>query len=392
MARPGRRLILRLSLGVLGLLLMAVLVVGLWLWRGKAGFLQPRIQATLGQSLNQDVQLGALSWTWGDTLQVISQDGQIAARGAAASPWLKWRRLEMHLPAGLLLQRRAQIEQIEIEGLRLQLHRDREGRSNVILPEQQVGEGDGIAVSLRQMKLIDAHLSITDEARDVHYSLEHSNLSLVMPQGSEAKPLRLEAVEISGLLKGNRVPSSGLTIRAAIPALTWAQAQSQVQWQQAQLEVADDRLLTTGEVTLQPDLNAKGELTLQVPNLRASLAQIAISLPPMQDPQALSGLTLETRFQTKAKQAQFDGFKLKFDDTQSVGSLTLQNLEPFAGRFDLQADQIQLHRYLRPEDQPGTPLELPVRWMKQLQLKGQLKIADARFGKTRAEAVEIKVE
>ena len=72
--------------------------------------------------------------------------------------------------------------------------------------------------------------------------------------------------------------------------------------------------------------------------------------------------------------------------------MRLPTLSPLSVRFDLAADQVEVDRYLTPEDEPGTPLQLPLAQLKALDAKGALTIRRATLAGAAAREMRIDVD
>jgi len=148
-----------------------------------------------------------------------------------------------------------------------------------------------------------------------------------------------------------------------------------------------------GEVAAQTgpqDVTAR--LALDAPSLRALLATAQIKPPPMRDAATLGALQVKTSLHLAAGAISLDGLSIHLDDTLVTGSIQVPALQPLSLRFTLAADRVNLDRYREPADLQGSPLELPLAWLRQLDAQGTLRIREAVVAGAAAREVRIDVE
>ncbi len=96
-----------------------------------------------------------------------------------------------------------------------------------------------------------------------------------------------------------------------------------------------------------------GQIAVQPFNLRETARRMKYDLPPTADPKALTKVGLSGSFAGSAATLEATGLALRLDDTQATGDIRLAGLpqQPRA-RFNLEADAVNLDRYLPPESPP----------------------------------------
>jgi AsmA protein len=137
---------------------------------------------------------------------------------------------------------------------------------------------------------------------------------------------------------------------------------------------------------------AQGRLSLQTPSLRKLLATVQVSPPPMQDPATLGPLKFGAQIEFRNGALALSALDISLDDTQVTGVASVPRLEPIALRFDLAANQIDLDRYLEPDDIKSEPFELPLAQLKALDAKGVLRVKSATVAGARTRDLRIDVE
>ena len=82
------------------------------------------------------------------------------------------------------------------------------------------------------------------------------------------------------------------------------------------------------------------------------------------------------------------------DGNEFTGTASAPSAGPAPGqplRFALAGERLDLDRYLRPQDQPGEPFELPVAWLRTLHVEGDLRLKEARLAGATARGVRLRV-
>ena len=104
-----------------------------------------------------------------------------------------------------------------------------------------------------------------------------------------------------------------------------------------------DRLLT-GEPTF------GGTLAVEPLDPAAIASDLGIELPPMADDEALSTLGLQLAFDSGIDHFMTERLELRLDDTTVTGQVGLARFEPSDIHFNLVVDELDLARYLPPEE------------------------------------------
>jgi AsmA protein len=202
---------------------------------------------------------------------------------------------------------------------------------------------------------------------------------------------------------------------SADPARSWA----------ARLKAADitydknaQSMKVTGITLDSGDLHAGGELsgnsmldkptvqgTVAVPrfNLAKYLQQTGLTLPAMQDEKALNNVELQFNLLATAETVAFERIVGKVDATQIKGSVALQDFTQTAAKFDLQLDNLDADRYLPPKSKkekpmttPGVALaaglsKLPVETLKKLNIDGNLSLNKLKINDLTLQEVRLQI-
>lgn len=152
------------------------------------------------------------------------------------------------------------------------------------------------------------------------------------PDFGEPLDARIEATAISGDLQRQTLKLDQLT------ATAWG--------------LRMDGALTGSKIIDGPEL--KGNLAIAPFSPKDVAARAGAPLPPTVDPEALTRASLTADVEITPTSATFSSLDMTLDDTRLTGRLAVTDLERQALRFDLQADQLVLDRYMSPaSEQPA---------------------------------------
>lgn len=124
-----------------------------------------------------------------------------------------------------------------------------------------------------------------------------------------------------------------------------------------------DLQISSGDLLIQAQLAGEhiadrphfaGPVTIAQLNPRQLLQQWHMAPPTTQDHQALTRFTLQAQLSAAPDTVTLRNVVIDLDDTRTQGAVTLINHTPPAIHFDLNADRIDVDRYLPPADQPTT--------------------------------------
>jgi AsmA protein len=395
MARHFRRRLIYWFLAGAAALALLVLVALAALWR----FLDPddyrsQIESRAGTAIGRPVHLtGALRWQLGRRIYIVSEGGDIAnAAGFGPDPLARWSRIRLGVAARPLLDKRVVIDRIEVDGLQLQLQRDAQGKVNWELQGAGGGGGSGAqSVSLRvgAVALRDSTMQYRDAGTGADWHVTALEASAKLPEDLTKPDREFRDVAASGRVAGGSLAEGGVAFGFQAPALRLSPQQLQISAFNARWA---DALLGGEVVVRMEEPGGEARLTLKAPSLRALLATVGVTPPPMRDATTLGNLQLEVALRYAAGAAAVEDLSMKLDDTQLTGKVELPKLDPVAIRFALVADRIDLDRYREPSDTDSRPLELPLAWLKSLDARGSLSIRQSTIAGAAASGVRIDVE
>ncbi|MET0986114.1 MAG: AsmA family protein [Steroidobacteraceae bacterium] len=207
---------------------------------------------------------------------------------------------------------------------------------------------------------------------------EHSVEKFVLTTRYKAKdakgeglPLELKADTLNANLRAQTLKLSDLAVRLAD-----AQLKGNLQGE----EIVDAPHLT-------------GALQLPETSLKALFTQAGNTLPATRDPKAYERLSFEGQVDVTRTSATINKAVFKLDDTTARGSVGIADFASKALRFDLAVDRIDADRYRAPEPpkseqkgkkesraaEPAQPAPIPVELLRTLNLRGNLKVGEAKF-------------
>ena len=131
--------------------------------------------------------------------------------------------------------------------------------------------------------------------------------------------------------------------------------------------------------------HASGQLNVPPFDLRALLGSLGVALPAMRDADALTSVGIDTVYRFDREGFAFNKLRAKLDRTDLQGHLEATGTEAPIVRFALNADQLDLDRYLPPQTttkaRPLTPemlaasaASLPLEALRTLRLQGEANV------------------
>ena len=443
--------------GVLALLVVAALVAARVLFEPET--YRPRIEAFVGEALQRPFELrGPLR------LQVFPWLG-LEAEGVrlgnpegfppSEAPLLEARRMALRVRLLPLLRREVEVGTVELDGVRLNLVRLGDGRSNFEglgagggpRPDREGGEdaakGGGAAPPVAALAV--GGLVVRDAAvrfRDLRAGRELALSGLELEVGAfrpgEAFPVRAEgafrlvrpALEGTARLRArvradlaegaHAVRGLALRVRAKGDGLPPAGLELEVEGGGA-LEPGADRLVLepvrlrlAGVEALLTD--ARVERLASAPRLvgglavapfdpRGTLMGLGIEPPKTADPRTFVHLELRTRLWASASAVELKRLRLVLDETTAEGELAVRGLDGSRPRYlaSLRVDRLDLDRYLPPRAKAGARgaspggaaaagALLPVGTLRALRASAELAVGELRAWGIRSREVTLRLE
>lgn len=314
------------------------------------------------------------------------------ARGFGNKPFAKVQRVSIKIKLLPLLRNQIVVNKIVLDGLQLNLARNRKGVTNwddlmraaassssaateSTSDETRTGEAVTVAVAgidIRHGEFHWADAMTGDDYRIRNLDLQTSELAL-----GKSTQLHLGFDAESG--------SPPVKTRIDLDGDVLFDPDTQ------RLKIGKLKLKAAG-LTLIASIDGKnvidapkfsGTLHLASFNARDFLAELGIKIE-MQDPNALTRVSMSTHFNATTKKVSLKKLKLQLDDSTVTGTLSARLSATPSYRFSLALDEIDIDRYLPPATDaqnnpaaagPGNaPLVIPIALLRELNVSGKFKI------------------
>ncbi|MGE0115979.1 MAG: AsmA family protein [Steroidobacteraceae bacterium] len=427
---------------VLGLFLLCIVLAGLFFNPNDyKPAIERWVEAQTGRSFTLDGELG---WQLWPHLAVTLPHTRLGPPTAfAGTDFAEWQQASISVRLWPLLQRRLELGEFRLRGLRLTLQRDAQGRDNwqdlLQLMTQNQTPGRFRFGMLAGLQIQDAQLQLRDELTQRAITLQLATLQsdavqfdqpvmlectcrlhvaagrqyLELPMQLTAQWQADQAVQRLQLdLQGTgQLRTEGLlaplTITAPLPlaialtSLSWQAGQQQLQVKSLRLEAGTAQLtgqLGATQMNARPALVASWQLA--VPNLRQWLQTLGVNVPITRDATVLQHLQTALQLSGPADDLHIQLSRMKLDQTRFEGEgrrLLSDGLPHYT--FALHADQLNLDRYLPAEVPKETTdssraagTSVPIEWLRSLQAQGSLLIDRAQWQGITARHLKIELD
>lgn len=330
----------------------------------------------------------------------------------------------------MLLRRELAVGTAEVEALLLNLQVDAAGRSNWddLLADQAPAEVEaagekGAAFEISGLDVSDTTIAYEDQRSGDAYVLSNVNMQLggvsddgrpvpangeflfdVQPAGISGN-IDLDTVVSFDLRKG-LVVFDGLTVAGVIEGIATSPTRLEFETDgitvetEAQRVTAEPLALTLLGIDLQADVepfsyagSVQPSAAIQVDAFspRSVMHLLDIDAPDTADPVALSRVIIDANAAVKSNAVELTDVTIALDDTTFKGSLSVPRSSSGRYGFDLDADRINLNRYMAPADESSpestddapaesAPIEIPADLINALHARGNLRVTTATLG------------
>lgn len=220
---------------------------------------------------------------------------------------------------------------------------------------------------------------------------------------SQQQLFGLDELELNARFTGSSLPNKKLDMQLSSDSLLLNQNKHTLNIKGLQLALLKIKLYTDAQVT-QLDKQPRYQINLASDSFsaRAVAEQLGISLPASADKKALTSIKLSSKLTGDLDNVSIKPFSIQLDDSSLSGDIQLTNFQQPAIRYNLALDSIDLDRYLAPASPASTTTKsttattpaapaagLPVEMLRKLNLKGDLKIAKLKASGVRSESIQI---
>lgn len=328
------------------------------------------------------------------------------APGFGAKPMASVDKVDLKLKLLPLLRKQVEVDTVVLDGLTLNLARNKQGTSNWddLLARTRTGEKQpaktkptaaaapvaaltigGIDIRRAQLHWVDAQSGSSAHIRNL--SLQTSKLATAVPMD----------VKLGfDLETGKPVIRTPVTLRGQVRVDPDKQTLAVKGLQLSLLDMSVDASLNGQQIMSSPSLG--GKLALRPTNLRNLLGKLGIPLNMQADALNKVSLNSDFRFSQKTGTASVDALTLQLDDSKLTGkaSYTLGKVPSI--RADIAVDSIDVDRYLPPstgkkKEKTGkkTPVAIPVEPLRKLDLQGSFKLGSLKALGIRSTNISIPV-
>ena len=398
--------------------LFAIVLICVWLFVNPNSFksrIEQEVKLTTGRelTLGGDIKLSVFPW-------IALELGPASLGnppGFGAEPFVSVKHVALRVKLMPLLHGELEVGRLEVDGMDLRMKRNEQGKGNwedfgAKTEAQPAKPADGGAKGFKELAGVlvkDSRISyeanvLSDLDLDIGRVAMHTpipvKLNFKLDRGADssalaftgalnasldpdAKRYRLAAVTLNGELK-NKGDSRSISWRFSAPAIdvdlsqqTLKAASFTAQYAMAQLSgsLAGEKIVDAPAFS--------GSLKLDPLVLREFLPRMGVDVPKTRDSKVLSKFTAATRFAYGGNAARLSGLDIVLDDSKFTGEAAVTNLDTKALTFNLKLDQIDIDRYLSPDDSApkpdDKPVELPAEKLRALDANGTFSIGRARI-------------
>ena len=397
-------------------ILITVIISGIFLFvdpNEYKGEVATAVQEATGRQLtiNGDIKLSIYPWL-GLSLGATQLSN---AKGFGDTPFASVKTVEIKVKLLPLFQQRLEMQKIRLHGLRANLAKNKQGRSNWddlnALSDQSSpaqtptdtpiapSTSDPVqataalgALAIEGLELENAHLEWNDQQANQHIvidklSLRTGPLALPAPVDlSLSLEMKMNNPEMSGRVdfvgqvaadieaQQYHASSLNLTVKAKGAGLPISPMEAQLlanvkaDLKQQRVDLNNLKLNTLGTsisgqvniTDLDTSPTASGQVAVAYFSPRNVSKKLGVTLPNTSDSAVLNKVKLDMSLSGNMHGANLNKLTVQLDDTKMTGTASVKNFTAPAIRFDIHVDDIDLDRYLPPAaEAPATSTPPP---------------------------------
>ncbi len=279
--------------------------------------------------------------------------------GFSGAPFAKIASSELRVKLLPLLDKRVELGTVVLDGLVLNLERNRNGRSNwagfgrsgaetgTKPSSTESARADGVppiaALAIGGVRVIDATLRWNDRRSGARYEVRDLNLTT-----GAIRSGRSFRVDVGFALTGKDLPKPGVKVRLRSGVIFDLGRRTLAL---KGLVVNLDGLKLTGDVSGTQILSAphlQGRFKIADFDPRRLLPELGLPVPRTADPKALTNASAELGFVSVPDRLAVDPLSLTLDDTHLTGRFAVRRFARPSVSFALDLDRLDLDRYLPP--------------------------------------------
>jgi len=185
------------------------------------------------------------------------------------------------------------------------------------------------------------------------------NTELTVNEKLDAFALHHSDLQVTS--SGEAIPSQSLTTALVIADAALDLNQQTAKIHGLQLK-SGDVSLAAAEMTgtsIKDKPSFQGPVTIAPFSPTKVMQQLAITLPAMQDANALSKLSAQTDLTATGDSADLQNLTLTLDDTRIIGAISIKSFAESIINFNLDIDALDADRYLSPRNKASKPIASP---------------------------------
>jgi len=348
--------------------------------------------------------------------------------GSGSGSLLEWQSAQVGARLIPLLRGEFEVDRIVLEGPRIHLRRDVQGRVNwepfldrwsappgresaanpgeaiAASAEQRArpapgkeagsGPGGGTAPQIGGIEIRDGALDYADDMSGIHLSVSAWQFQMGAWTPGATFPLHTKM-----LVKGDSLPAAGVTIQMDTPKLTLAMAPVSVTAPELAIHVNDAKL--EGKLSFDQTRDAQGEthsrgsgsLAVAMPSVRRITADFLPDTSLPKDPSTLGRLELSSDWTFADGAVTVRPLTMRLDGVTFTGWMERSVPPVSEWSFELHGDRIDLGRYMVLEQRPRKkPFELPIEAFRSLRANGSLIFDQAQWADAQMKDVRLRLQ
>lgn len=235
---------------------------------------------------------------------------------------------------------------------------------------------------------------------------ESINFSTDLTVNEQLDDFKFNKINITSVTRGEKIPGEKLTVNLFTELSVNTTLQT--------LNISGLKL-NTGNLSLTADINGskildkpvfKGPISIAEFNPVQLMANMAMPLPEMQDPNALNKLSLALMLEATPDSVDIQNLSIKLDETNITGSGSIKNFNKLETVFDIKIDAIDVGRYMAPVKKNESPKIVatpasaatavatlfPVETLRALNANGKINIDTLKINKLKMREVGFKLK
>lgn len=372
------RILKWISLGLAGLIVLALLGVLAIVWLVDPNSFKPRIEKAVKEATGRDFTLaGDIDLDFLPWLSLHTGDGRFGnAPGFGPDPLVSWHSAQLGAKLLPLLRGELVVDRVKLKGADLRLVRHADGTANW----QGIGSTTPVdpnaptrRVTVDGFDLSDSHLSFVDEG--VSRRIEVADLNLATDEIAPDEPFT--DTEVRGVLHMEGFASAGVPFRLKLPKVVLARDYSSVAAQEFALNFGSFE----GEGGLSGTFGDKPKLVGAIGSNdfdpRELLRSVGIEAPKTTDAKAFGRVSFKASWLFDSGAIGIEPLSFTLDDTHFTGNFHRAAGEDPVGDFALRGDALNISRYIPPTDPASEPFVLPTAMLKSLKFRGVVELEQA---------------